>query len=102
MSNFVRVAATADVPRGEGRMYEVGGKQVALFNCDGRFYAIDNICRHQGGPLAEGELEGTIVSCPWHGWTYDVTSGQSPDDADCRVASYEVKVEAGDVYVAVE
>jgi NAD(P)H-dependent nitrite reductase small subunit len=101
MANFVRVAATGDIPRGEGRMYEVGGQQVALFNCAGTFYAIDNTCKHQGGPLAEGELEGTVVTCPWHGWTYDITSGQSPDDDDCRVAKYEVKVEGGDVYVAV-
>ena len=101
MSNFVRVAATAEIPKGEGRMYEIDGKQVAVFNCNGSFYAIDNTCKHQGGPLAEGEVEGTVVTCPWHGWTYDVTNGESPDDADCSVAKYEVKVEGGAVYVAV-
>jgi len=101
MANFVRVAATRDIPKGEGRMFEVDGKQVAVFNCDGKFYAIDNVCKHQGGPLAEGELEGTVVTCPWHGWTYDVTTGQSPDDEECSVAKYSVKVDGDELYVAI-
>lgn len=99
MSDFVRVASTQDIPRGEGRAFDLGGKQVAVFNCDGQFYAIDNECKHQGGPLGEGELDGCTVVCPWHGWTYDVTTGHSPDDPDCAVASYEVKVEGEDVLV---
>ena len=102
MGEFVRVAASGEIPKGEGRVFEVGGRQVAVFNCGGgKFYAIDNVCRHQGGPLGEGELEGTVVTCPWHGWTYDVTSGVSPDDKDCNVPKYEVRVEAGAVLVAV-
>lgn len=100
MAEFVRVAGTAEVPRGEGRMFEVKGRQVALFNCGGTFYAIDNRCEHQGGPLAEGDLEGQVVTCPWHGWTYDVTTGQSPDDADTCVERFEVKVEGNDVLIA--
>lgn len=100
MANFVRVASTTDIPNGEGRAFEVNGKQVAVFNCRGTFYAISNVCRHQGGPLAEGDLEGTVVTCPWHGWTYDVTSGESPEDPDTRVEKYEIKVEGGDILVA--
>jgi nitrite reductase/ring-hydroxylating ferredoxin subunit len=99
--DFVRVASRKDIPKGEGRMFEISGQQVAVFNAGGKFYAIDNTCEHQGGPLAEGELEGCVVTCPWHGWTYDVTSGQSPDDPDTRVARFEVKVEGDDVLVAV-
>lgn len=101
MPSFVRVAATNEIPAGEGRMFEVDGKQVAVFNCKGAFYAIDNSCKHQGGPLAEGEIEGTVVTCPWHGWTYDVTTGRSPDDDDCGVDRYDVRVEGADVLVAV-
>jgi nitrite reductase (NADH) small subunit len=99
MPNFVRVAATTDIPNGQGKTLEVNGKQIAVFHCDGAFYAIDNTCKHQGGPLGEGELDGTIVTCPWHGWTYDVTTGVSPDDPDCAVARYEVKVAGSDVMV---
>jgi nitrite reductase (NADH) small subunit len=101
MAQLVRVARTSEIPVGQGRMFEVGGRQVAVFNLDGQFYAIDNVCRHQGGPLAEGELDGCVVTCPWHGWTYDVTSGQSPDDPDTHVQQFEVKIEGGDILVAV-
>jgi nitrite reductase/ring-hydroxylating ferredoxin subunit len=78
MPNYVRVASTADIPEGEGRAFDVNGKTVAVFNSGGTFYAIDNECKHQGGPLAEGELDGTVVTCPLHAWTYDVTSGSPP------------------------
>ncbi len=100
MVEFVRVAAVSEIPKGEGRWFDVNGKQVAVFNCNGTFYAIDNVCKHQGGPLGEGDLEGTVVTCPWHGWTYDVTSGVSPDDSDCSVEKYAVKVEGGDILIA--
>lgn len=101
MSEFVRVANTSDIPSGQGRMYEVNGRQVAVFNVAGLFHAIDNVCLHQGGPLAEGELDGCIVTCPWHGWTYDVGTGQSPDDPDTRVRRYDLKLDGGDILVAV-
>lgn len=102
MPNFVRVASKADIPSGEGRAFDVDGKQVAVFNCGGMFYAIENECKHQGGPLGEGELEGTVVTCPWHAWTYDVTSGESPDDPDCRVGCYTVRIEGDDLLVELE
>ena len=99
MSELVRVCAVRDVPVGTGKAVDVNGKQVAVFNIDGKFHAIDNVCRHRMGPLAEGDVEGTVVTCPWHGWTYDVTTGVSPDDEECRNDCYEVKVEGEDVYV---
>jgi nitrite reductase/ring-hydroxylating ferredoxin subunit len=102
MADFVRVASTSEIPAGQGRMFEVGGRQVAVFNVDGEFHAIDDVCEHQGGPLSEGELDGCVVTCPWHGWTYDVSTGVSPDDPDTKVQRFEVKVEAGDVLVALD
>ena len=101
MGDFVRVASTGEIPAGQGRMFEVGGRQVAVFNVAGQFHAIDNVCEHQGGPLAEGELDGCIVTCPWHGWTYDVSTGASPDDPDTKVRRFDVKVDGSDVLVAV-
>jgi nitrite reductase (NADH) small subunit len=101
MANFVKVAEASDVPPGSGRCVEVDGKQIALFNVDGSFYAIDNTCLHRGGPLAEGELEGLTVTCPWHGWQYDLTTGQNVMDDSERVARYEVKVEGSAVLVGV-
>ncbi|HVN84221.1 MAG TPA: Rieske 2Fe-2S domain-containing protein [Candidatus Binatia bacterium] len=101
MAEFVRVAAAGDIPKGEGRTFELNGKKIAVFNCGGAYYAIDDACKHQGGPLGEGELDGTVVTCPWHGWTYDVTSGESPDDPGCSVERYEVKVDGDAVLVGV-
>lgn len=101
MADFVRVASKSEIPPRQGRLFEVEGRQVAVFNVGGSFHAISNVCEHQGGPLAEGDLEGCIVTCPWHGWTYDVTSGQSPDDPDTRVVSYQVRVEGDDVLVSI-
>lgn len=100
MADFVRVASVSEIAAGQGKVIETGGRTIAVFNCDGTFYAIDNTCKHQGGPLGEGELAGTVVTCPWHGWTYDVSTGISPDDPECAVERYEVKVEGADVMVA--
>ena len=100
MSTFVRVAAASDVAPGSGLCVEAQGRQIALFNVDGTFYAVDNTCPHRGGPLAEGELEGATVTCPWHAWQFDLTTGESLTD-DSKVDRYDVKVEGGDVLVAV-
>lgn len=101
MGHLVRVAAVSEIPVGQGKTVEAEGKILAMFNCDGTFYAIDNTCKHEGGPLGEGELEGTVVICPWHGWSYDVTSGVSPDDPSCAVARYPVQVNGNDVLVEI-
>jgi len=100
MANFVRAAAVGDVAPGTGRCVTVGGKEIALFNIDGTFHAVDNTCLHRGGPLAEGELDGCVVTCPWHGWQYDVTTGVNIMDEAERVLRYEVKVEGGAVLIA--
>ena len=101
MADFVKVAEAGDVPAGTGKCVDAGGKQIAIFNVDGTFHAIDNTCLHLGGPLGEGELEGAVVTCPWHGWQYDVTTGGNLDDETERVERYDVKVENGAVLVAV-
>ncbi|MBI4514192.1 MAG: Rieske 2Fe-2S domain-containing protein [Deltaproteobacteria bacterium] len=101
MAEFTRVTALRDIPSGQGRAFEVNGKKIAVFNVKGRYYAIDGTCKHKGGPLGEGDLEGTVVTCPWHGWTYDVTTGVSPDDPACAVACYEVRTDGEWLSVAV-
>ena len=100
MSTFVKVAKSSEVPANSGKTFSVDGKQIAIFNVDDRFYAINNTCLHRGGPLGEGGLEGTTVTCPWHGWQYDVTSGKTLQSPDQGVESYEVKVEGEDLMVA--
>jgi nitrite reductase (NADH) small subunit len=99
MPTFSKAIAASDVAPGTAKLVTVDGKDIALFNVDGTFYALDNECPHRGGPLGEGDLEGCIVTCPWHAWQYDVRTGESITD-DLKVARYDVKVEGGDVLVA--
>lgn len=100
MANFVKVSKTSNIPSGSGRTIDLNGKPVAVFNVEGTFYAISDTCVHRGGPLGEGELDGKIVICPWHGWRYDVTSGVNEMDPSVAVQIYQVKVEGEDILVA--
>ena len=101
MGQTTKVATTIEIPKGTGKVIEIGGKTLAIFNCDGTFYAIDNTCKHRGGPLGEGSLSGTTVTCPWHGWTYDVTSGACGMNPSLTLQTYDVKVEGQEILVAV-
>lgn len=101
MSTFSKACAVSDVAPGTAKLVAVDGKEIALFNVGGTFYALDNECPHRGGPLGEGDLEDCIVTCPWHAWQYDVRTGESITD-DLKVARYDVKVEGDDVLVAVD
>ena len=101
MPGFVKMATLNELPLGSAKEVEHEGRIYALFNVDGTISAIDGICPHQGGPLAEGALEGTMVTCPWHGWQFDVRSGKTPLGSRIKQTVYEVKVEGHDVLVAV-
>jgi nitrite reductase (NADH) small subunit len=95
----VRVASVVDVPAGEGRVVQAGQHTLALFNVEGRLYAIDNACPHRGGPLGEGDLEGRVVSCPWHAWRWDVTTGLNVNNPALAMACFPVSVADGEVFV---
>jgi NAD(P)H-dependent nitrite reductase small subunit len=101
MPNFLKVAKAADVEEGKGLIVWAGNFKVALFRCEGVIYAIRNQCPHMGGDLGEGLLTGDVVRCPWHGWKFNVKTGKSPEAEMVAVRSFEVKLEGGDVYVAV-
>ncbi len=78
------------------------GRVIAIFNDQGAYHAIDDLCPHMGASLSAGELHEGIVTCPWHGWRFNVTTGVSPVVSSISVKKYEVKVEGNDVLVAVE
>lgn len=102
MPTFVTVASTTDLDPGDGTVVEADGEEIALFNVDGEFYAIGNSCTHVGGPLGDGPLDGSTVTCPLHGSDFDVTSGAClgpPAEED--VPDYEVRVEGTEIQVAV-
>ena len=106
------VATVAEIPPGQRKIVEVGGRSIGIFNVNGAFFALRNRCPHQGGPLCLGPLEGLVQStgpgdysvsrpgevlrCPWHGWEFDIQTGQSWfDPTRVRVRRYEVSVESG-------
>ncbi|MBI4373201.1 MAG: Rieske (2Fe-2S) protein [Candidatus Omnitrophica bacterium] len=100
MADFIKVATKSEIESGGGKKVEVGGKEIALFNIDGKFYAMDDTCAHQGGPLSEGSVENQIVTCPWHAWEYDVTTGGCLTNPGVTQNQYEVKVEGDDILIA--
>src|SRR5262245_54887887 len=99
---FVKVATVQEVPPGQCKAFDASGKQAALFNVDGKFYAIENVCPHRGAPLHEGECEGTVLICPWHGAQFDLTTGAhlSPP-ARQGVQAFPVQVVGDEVQVDV-
>ena len=100
MATIVKIPQS-EVVRGTGTVVSADNKQIALFHVDGAFYAIDNTCAHRGGPLGEGSLEGAVVTCPWHGWEYDVTSGACQTVETVQVTTYPVRVEGDQLVVEV-
>lgn len=90
----IKLANVDDIPLGKGIVVSLpDGREIALFNIDHKIFALDNACPHMGGPLGEGELEGCIVTCPWHGWQFDVKTGaciNMPGD-DSKVIPIEVR-----------
>jgi 3-phenylpropionate/trans-cinnamate dioxygenase ferredoxin subunit len=100
MSDFVRVARVSDVPDPGKMLVEVDERLVALFQVGGKFFAIDDVCTHDGGPLAEGKLEGHTIACPRHGAKFDIRTGAALTmPATKPTAAHEVKVEGDSVYV---
>jgi nitrite reductase/ring-hydroxylating ferredoxin subunit len=100
---ITHVAILSDIPPGRMHYAEVDGLPIALANVAGAIYAFGDSCRHEGGPLSAGVLIEHTVTCPWHGWTYDVRTGKAiVPPVGIRVPTYEVRVEGQDVYVVID
>ncbi len=96
---FLRAAKKDEIPAGSIREFQVDGRTIAVANVEGEFYAINNTCLHRGGPLGQGELEENVVTCPWHGWQYDVTSGKVAMNPTVGVETYPIEVRGEDIFV---
>ncbi len=100
MGERVRVASLAEVPPGTGRQVQVSGRALAIYNLNGIMHAIDGTCTHRGGPLGEGALVENVVTCPWHGARFDVTTGAVlGPPAQQGVTSHRVTVEGDSIFV---
>ncbi len=100
MAESVEVAKVGEITDGEAKLVEVDGKEIALFNSGGQFFAIDNECTHVGGPLCEGELDGHTVTCPWHGAKFDITSGEVlTPPAEENVGCYKVVIDGDSIQI---
>lgn len=99
MAENVTVAKTDELKPGQSMVAEVGGNEIALFNVGGTVYALNNACVHRGGPLGEGDLDGEVVTCPWHNWEYNVTTGACLTNPSACVATFPVVVEENEIKV---
>jgi nitrite reductase/ring-hydroxylating ferredoxin subunit len=99
--DFRKAFAISDLAPGSGREVVLNGVAVAVFNVDGVLHAVQHECPHQGGPLAEGSLQGTVVTCSWHQWQFDVATGRGVSVSESGIKRFEVKVEGDAVYVKV-
>jgi nitrite reductase (NADH) small subunit len=101
MDTMVRVARLSEIPARGGLAREVNGRPIALFLRDGRVHAVSNLCPHQHVPaIAEGEFDGSVVTCPMHGWTFDVRSGRAVDGGGC-LEVFKTRIEGSEVFVMV-
>lgn len=90
---FIEIASTTELPLGRAKAINVNGRIIALYHTRQGFFATDNTCPHRGGPLADGDLIGNEITCPWHLWGFDVATGLCPGNPEIRVAAHEVRVD---------
>jgi nitrite reductase (NADH) small subunit len=97
--SFIAVARVDELPAGTLKHVRVGEEEIALAHCNGGIYATQAHCLHLQGPLAEGHLEGCVLTCPWHGWQYDVRTGENEFDLAIKLQTYDVQIEDGEIRV---
>lgn len=99
---YVRVAALADISEGEGKRVRVGLAVIVLFKISGDLFAVEGLCRHMKAPLEFAQVQpNQTITCSWHGWQYDLTSGQCLTTSWAKLKTYPVKIENGQVWVSV-
>jgi len=101
MADFTTVAQVGAIPSGQGMAFNVGGRMVAVFNDDGNYQAIDDMCPHMAASLAGGHYEDGVVTCPWHAWRFRTDDGTWCDNPKLKVDTFEVRVEGEEIQVKV-
>ena len=101
MSESFKVLCAADLPEGQARVVEVNGRSIAVYNAGGTIHAIDSICAHRGGPLAEGMFDRESVVCPWHGFRFGLRDGVCSTNPALKIRCYPARLEGGDIVVEI-
>ncbi len=101
LTRFVKVAEKSDLREGLSKVVSVEGRSIALFRVKNEYFALANVCLHRGGPLGEGNLSGSVVTCPWHGWKFDVRTGSFTVIPTLKVTTYKVREQNGSVMVEI-
>lgn len=102
MANFVTVAKIKDIPLGGMKVVNVSKDKIVIANLEGRFYAVSGICPHKEAPLDQGFLEGKILTCPWHGASFNITSGKVLSlPATSSLKTYKIKIKSGEIKVKI-
>lgn len=101
MSEFITVATVDSIEEGHGAAFPVNGRMVAVFHTPHGFHAIDDICPHMGASLAEGHLEGDVVTCPWHAWQFKVSDGTWCDNPSVKTRAFDLRVQGNEIQVRV-
>lgn len=96
---FIKVAELDDLAPRRGKVVIIDDHPIALFNLEGDYVAMDNTCPHRGGSLGNGELDGSVVTCPWHGWQFDCNTGEAVENRKIRVTKYAVAKRGDGVYI---
>jgi len=99
MDGFQKVGQIDELPPGKSMIVKINDRPIALFNVEGKLYAIHNSCPHEGGPLIEGRLKGYVIACPWHDLAFDIRNGQGTEGGGYCVGSYEVRVDGNDILI---
>lgn len=103
MADFVKVARISSIPTGEATIVDLEGEEVCVANVEGRIYAIGNGCSHRGGPLGDGQIDGEIVTCPWHGGEFNLKTGEAlSPPASLPQPTYQVQLDGDDIKIARE
>ena len=101
MAEFQTVCRAEELPEGESRTVELGGKLIALFHHDGQYFAIDDVCPHMGTSLGGGYVEDGIVTCPWHAWRFRLADGAWADNPRLKIGCYPVRLENGVIQIQI-
>lgn len=99
MSEWTFVAKTTDIPDNEGRAFPVGDRMIAVFRSEGKYFALDDFCPHQGASLAGGWIHEGCVACPWHAWRFTLADGSWTENPKIKTDHFELEVRGEEIYV---